>query len=144
MSKTTPHSISSLFFHSFFHLSSSTCPISVISNPTKSTPDGTFRMLSIYAMQNAMHACAPYVEKAHSLGQVSHFQSSHDVMLHDAAPSPISKRSRSSLHSVYMSLVARAASLWPGPTLAGRASAMSRHIPKSLVNFLEDLSAGKR
>ena len=56
-------------------------------------------------------------------------QSSHGVMLHVVALSPISNLNRSSFHSVYMLAVAFMASLWPGPTLAGRASAMSRHMP---------------
>ena len=56
-------------------------------------------------------------------------QLSHDVILHVLAPSPISNLSRSSFHSVYMSIVALLASLWPGPRLAGRASAKSRHMP---------------
>lgn len=90
--------------------------------------------LSIYVCKTpCMHA--QRVLK-NSLGQVhtavpmQSIQSSHGVILHVAAPSPISKRNRSSFHSVYMSIVALMASLWPGPTLAGRASAMLRHIPK--------------
>ena len=67
-------------------------------------------------------------------------QLSQDVILHSRAPSPISNLRRSSFHSVYMSMVARLASLWPGPRLAGRASAKSRHMPGwgvvRLVGFL--------
>jgi len=39
--------------------------------------------------------------------------------------------SRSILHSVYISIVARMAARWPGPVLPGRASAWWRHIPVS-------------
>ena len=56
-------------------------------------------------------------------------QSSHGVILQSLAPSPISNFSRSSFHSVYISLVALMASLCPGPELAGLASAALRHIP---------------
>lgn len=134
MSKTTHHSMSSLHACSILLQS---IP-SIISNPTKSNPDGNSRMLSIHlCMYAKRHACmyAQRVLKL-SLGQVhtavpmQSIQSSHGVILHVAAPSPISKRNRSSFHSVYMSIVALMASLWPGPTLAGRASAMLRHIPK--------------
>ena len=70
-------------------------------------------------------------------------QSSHDVMLQSLAPSPISNFSRSSFHSVYMSLVALMASLCPGPALAGLASATLRHIPGQgeIVSYKEFLVA---
>lgn len=61
-------------------------------------------------------------------------QSSHCVILQALAPSPISNLNRSSFHSVYMSMVALMASLCPGPTLAGRASAKLRHMPSKRVN----------
>ena len=61
-------------------------------------------------------------------------QSSHGVILQPLAPSSISNLSRSSFHSVYMSLVALMASLCPGPELAGPASATLRHIPGQKEN----------
>ncbi len=71
-------------------------------------------------------------------------QSSHGVMLHALAPSSISNFNRSSCHSVYMLMVALMASLWPGPTLAGRASAKLRHMPGHIhVSFWGCLVVGK-
>ena len=68
--------------------------------------------------------------------------SSHGVILHPLAPSSISNFSRSSFHSVYMSLVALMASLCPGPELAGLASAALRHIPgQEVVSYRGSLIA---
>lgn len=95
--------------------------------------------------QNAMHSLyAPSIHHRFRTAQPAsgaypRTQLSQDVILHVLAPSPISNLSRSSFHSVYMSMVALLASLWPGPRLAGRASAKSRHMPGEGVSNCSDL-----